>query len=118
MVNTRVIGKLGEELAAKFLEEHGYKILTKNFSCKLGEIDLIAQESGQVVFIEVKARSTISFGLPQEFVNYKKQSKIRQVALYYLMKYHSENFSCRFDVVAMVLVQGKAKKIELIKNAF
>ena len=83
-MNTKILGASGEQQAAEFLKEKGYKILETNFSNKIGEIDIIAKDKEFVVFVEVKARSSKAFGLPSEAVNFHKQQKIRQVALSYL----------------------------------
>lgn len=83
-MNTKILGASGEQRAAEFLKEKGYKILGTNFSNKIGEIDIIAKDKEFVVFVEVKARSSKAFGLPSEAVNFHKQQKIRKVALSYL----------------------------------
>lgn len=118
MVNTRVRGKKSEELAAAFLKKKGYAILTQNFTCKLGEIDIIARQGREIVFVEVKSRSNINYGFPQESVTKTKQAKLRQVALYYLKIHGLVDENCRFDVVSIYLSPKGKEKIELIKNAF
>ncbi len=100
-----------------FLKKKGYRILEKNFRCALGEIDLIALESGDYVFIEVKTRQSEKLGYPEQAVGMKKQRKISQVALYYLQVKHLLDAKARFDVVA-VTMSGAKQDIKLIKNAF
>lgn len=113
-MNTKILGASGEQQAAKFLKEKGYKILETNFLNKIGEIDIIAKDKEFVVFVEVKARSTKAFGLPSEAVNFHKQQKIHQVALSYLKsKKILEKVQCRFDVVEVL-----GDEIRHIENAF
>ncbi len=115
---TKIItGKKGEEIAVSFLKKKGYRILETNFRCALGEIDLIALESGEYVFIEVKTRKSEELGYPEQAVGMKKQRKISQVALYYLQAKHLLDVNARFDVVA-VTMSGPNQDIKLIKNAF
>ncbi|NLL71057.1 MAG: YraN family protein [Epulopiscium sp.] len=117
MKNLRMIGACGEDLAFTYLESLGYHILEKNFRCKIGEIDLIAQHNESIVFIEVKYRRTLSYGYPCEAVHRTKQKTISKVALYYLKKYNLFDSSCRFDVVE--IIQNKDEtQIHLIQNAF
>ncbi|NLT95106.1 MAG: YraN family protein [Clostridia bacterium] len=80
------LGQKGEDLAVKELVSRGYKILERNFRCKIGEIDIIAQEKDTLVFIEVRSKSGSEYGLPQETVMSKKKKTIRKVAEFYLMK--------------------------------
>lgn len=110
------VGRYGEYLAVKFLEKKGYKIIEKNYSTPLGEIDIIARDKTQIVFVEVKTRTSDSYGLPQEAVNYKKQKKIVNSAYFYLSKGRIDNASVRFDVLSISLVGGE-KVIEHIQDA-
>jgi putative endonuclease len=110
------LGRDGENIAAEFLLKKGYRILEKNFRTVFGEIDIIAQDSGIVVFIEVKARTDIFFGYPFEAVNPKKIEKIRKTALCFLKKI-KKAVPARFDVLSIHFENGKAK-IEHIKDAF
>ena len=110
-------GKLGENLAADFLLSEGYKIIARNFRTKLGEIDIIARDKGVICFIEVKSRSSLKFGLPQEAISKLKQRQITKVALKFLKENKLLNDFARFDVVTILSIGGKPK-IDLIKNAF
>ena len=78
------IGKVGEQEAVKFLKKKNYKIIDQNFSCKIGEIDIIAYQKDTIVFVEVKTRKNNLFGTPGQAVNKSKQKKIIKTALYYL----------------------------------
>lgn len=105
----------GEKAAARFLKKNGYKILCQNFKCRLGEIDIIAKDGDILVFAEVKQRKNADFGHPEDFVDFRKQRKIRKTAEIYLLKNKTKPI-CRFDVISVL---GEKKfNITHIKNAF
>ena len=108
-------GRLGEEIALKYIISKGGTIVEKNYRTKMGEIDLIAKMNGELVFIEVKSRSNINYGYPCQAVNYKKKRKIINVAKYYILDNSLEDISVRFDVIEIYLTD---KKINHIVNAF
>ena len=108
-------GRLGEEIALKYIISKGGTIVEKNYRTKMGEIDLIATLTGELVFIEVTSRSNINYGYPCEAVNYKKKRKITNVAKYYILDNSLEDISVRFDVIEIYLTD---KKINPIVNAF
>lgn len=116
-VNKRAQGAIGENLAAEFLEKNGYLILQRNYRFERGEIDLIAKDGDELVFVEVKARTSKAFGSPEESVTPEKQEQIRNVAEGYLFENGIEDQPCRFDVVAIRYEKGKPN-ITLIRNAF
>ena len=111
------LGRKGEDLALRFLKKKGYRIIEKNYVCKMGEMDIIAQEKDTLAFIEVKTRTSTTFGPPQLAVNPKKQSQMSKVALHFLKEKKLEDAKARFDVVAILLGQ-KGAEIELIRDAF
>jgi len=111
------LGSLGEEAALKFLKASGYKILARNYKSRLGEIDIIAQDKDTVCFIEVKARASGRFGLPQEALSGFKQRQISKTALGFLKDKGFLDKKARFDVVALTY-QKDYPRIELIKDAF
>jgi len=111
------LGKKGEEVALRFLKKKGYKIIEKNYVCKMGEMDIIAREKDTLVFVEVKTRTSMAFGPPQLAVNSTKQMQLSKVALYFLKEKRLEDIKARFDVVA-ILLRPKGEEIELIKDAF
>ncbi len=111
------LGKKGEELAIRFLKKNGYRIIKKNYVCKLGEMDIIAKDKDTLVFVEVKTRSSDLFGPPQMAVNLSKQTKLSKIALNFLKENKIEDVNARFDVVAIEINRDK-NKIELIKDAF
>jgi len=111
------LGRFGEDLARERLQDCGYRVLTTNYRCPFGEIDVIARDGDVLVFVEIKTRKNKSLGRVKETVNIRKQRQISKVALAY-MKYHNLwGSKARFDVVAVGLLDGK-KEIEIIKNAF
>lgn len=113
----KIVGNYGEELATNFLEKNKYKIIEKNYSCKLGELDIIAKDKDILVFIEVKSRTNKSYGEPGEAITYYKKKNIIKTAQYYIMKNKLQNEFCRFDVVE-ILLSDDDNNIRLIKNAF
>lgn len=113
-MDKRKIGSKGEESAAAYLERLHYKILERNYRSHFGEIDIIAKDRKDTVFVEVKSRSTRLFGSPQESVVREKRRRITLTAIDYVQRKHLENKPLRFDVVAIY----PDSSIELIKNAF
>ncbi|PID78106.1 MAG: YraN family protein [Deltaproteobacteria bacterium] len=111
-------GLKAERFASGFLKKKGYKILETNFSSKFGEIDIIAKESDILCFIEVKYRKNRDFGLPEEFVDLRKQKKIIKTALYYLFVKNQDNINIRFDIVAVEKDLKGNFKARLIRNGF
>lgn len=105
------IGKLGEDLATKYLEQHGYKVIERNFECRQGEIDIIAIdiEKNELVFIEVKTRTNLKYGKPIEAVNQNKQKHLTKAVRYYLYSRHLENEFVRIDVIEIYLYNHKYK---------
>jgi putative endonuclease len=112
------LGKLGEEIAQKYLRRKKYKIITKGFRWHRGEIDVIALNKETLVFVEVKARGPGSLGLPEESVNPKKQRQVRKIAEAYLVLNKLEDVACRFDVISLVFDETGAYSISHIKEAF
>jgi putative endonuclease len=111
------LGKTGEELAADYLEKNGYRILARNYKTRLGEIDIVALDKDTICFVEVKARLSDEFGLPQEAVSFFKQRQISKAALIFIKKNNLLDKKARFDVVS-IRYAGGIPKITLIKNAF
>lgn len=93
------LGKKGEEIACIYIKKNKYKILEKNFRYRKYEIDIIAKEEKEIVFIEVKTRSSKICGLPAESVTPKKKKHIYKAASFYLHIHGKENAYCRFDVI-------------------
>lgn len=114
------VGNLGEEIAANFLTARGYRILERNFRCKGGEVDIIARDpvDKSLLFIEVKARRSLTYGVPQLAVTPFKQRQISKAALTWLSKNRLHDTNARFDVIAILLHTDAAHSIEHIRNAF
>ncbi len=108
-------GRLGEEQAAAYLTDLGYKILVRNWRCERGEIDIVAMDGGTLAFIEVKARRSDRFGTPADAVDHRKQERLRLLALSYIHATGHSAAAFRFDVMAVDLKRGT---ITLTKDAF
>ncbi len=106
----KIKGNVGEILAKNYLKSHKYRILECNYSNHCGEIDIIAEKKKQIVFIEVKARSSCEFGRPCEAVTPYKQNKIRRAALVYLQERKNSERDIRFDVIEVL--DGEINHIE------
>lgn len=113
-MNKREIGNVMEEKAADFLRKEGYRILKRNYRCKVGEIDLIVTDGRYLIFVEVKFRKNVASGTPQEAVTYYKQRKISKTAAWYLTENGLDLYTpCRFDIVAI-----EGERVSHIKDAF
>ena len=111
------LGRLAEDAACLFLEEQGFTIVQRNYRIRTAEIDIIAKDGDTLVFVEVKARSTLSKGGPREAVGTAKQQKIVLGARHFLRERRLADVRVRFDVVALYEKNNRFK-IELIENAF
>ena len=100
---TQKIGRFGEDEAEKYLKQKGYKILERNFSCKCGEIDIIALDKNEIVFIEIKARVSLKYGMPSEAVTKYKLKHIYKTAEYYLYTRKLQNQNTRIDVIEIYI---------------
>ncbi|MBE8955115.1 MAG: YraN family protein [Quinella sp. 2Q5] len=118
MTRQKIFGKLGEDVAAKFLQAKGYTIIARNFRIRSAEIDIIARVHDVIIFVEVKARSNIRHGLPSEAVTLRKQQKIIEAAGVFLQDENFADCACRFDVVEVYLRGGNVEEINHIENAF
>jgi putative endonuclease len=113
------MGDLGEALAGKILEHKGYVILDRNFRTRYGEVDLVAKEGEVLVFVEVKARSSLNYGSGAEALTKMKQQRLIRAALHYLFCRGWQNCPCRFDLLELSLdPEGKLLSYELLQNAF
>ena len=109
------IGKIGEDLSSKYLEDAGYTIIERNFMARQGEIDIIAKDKKELVFIEVKTRTNDMYGKPIEAVNMQKQKHLLNTIKYYLYSKHLENEFVRIDVIE-VYFNNDTYKINHIKQ--
>jgi len=102
-----ITGKAGEELAAAFLAEKGFRIVERNFSCTCGEIDLICEDAGTLVFVEVKTRSRAVHGEPGEAIGSAKKKRLIKAGTLYLSRHRSWSRPCRFDLVSILFLHGE-----------
>lgn len=110
------LGKLGEELAVEYLQKNGYEILNTNWTFQKAEIDIIAQKGNILAVVEVKTRSSIDFGLPQDFVKPKKIQLLVKAVNEYVISKHLD-VEVRFDIIALHK-EGKTFAIEHLIDAF
>ncbi len=106
MLSRKAVGQTGEQLARDFLTNKGLKVVETNFRMRLGEIDIICRDGPTVVFVEVKTRTSDSFGLPCEAVGPQKQRRLRRLAQAYLAGHRLESSPVRFDVLSIRLDAG------------
>ena len=110
-----LLGPWGEEKAAEFLRRKGYALVTSNYRCKFGEIDLIVKNRRYLVFVEVKLRKNAAFALAREFVDYRKQQRLRTTASMYLSRYPT-SLQPRFDVIEIYAPKGTETKKLIINH--
>ena len=113
-LNDKNAGLEAEKLAATFLQSQGLKLVTQNYHCRFGEIDLIMQDASTLVFIEVRLRSNAKFGSAGASITPQKQQKLIATAQHYLQQ-HGER-ACRFD--AILMDKADLQQIEWVRNAF
>lgn len=113
------LGSSGERVAAQLLETHAYRILARNWRCPYGEVDLIAEDGGELVFVEVKTRWGQRLGMPEEAITPRKRRHLLAAAQTYLAEQGSEQRPYRFDVVAIELsADGRVEGMRLYQRAF
>jgi putative endonuclease len=111
------IGQKGEDIAATFLRKKGFIILERNYHCKYGEIDLVVKKKGFLVFVEVKARSSMDFGTPEEAVTPAKLEKIIATGYFYQSQHQDAPQAMRVDVIAIEFDEkGKLMRLEHLQN--
>lgn len=108
-------GKRGEDIAVKYLETHGYRVLDRNFTTEIGEVDIFATDERTLIAVEVKSRLSLEYGTPAEAVGHEKVKKISQVTSQYIKKFRLFDIPVRFDVVEVYLEDNT---VNHIKNAF
>src|SRR5690606_20081777 len=116
MAQHNELGTKGEELAVDFLIKHGYEILERNYRFDKAEVDIIARLKDILAIIEVKTRSTIDFGNPQDFVKPKQIQRLVKAVDEYITT-NQLDVEVRFDIIAIIR-EGKGFKIEHLENAF
>jgi len=122
-MNKRLIGKNGEDIAENLLTSQNYKIVSKNYSCRFGEIDIVAidrqKEKYELVFVEVKTRTSDMFGEPEEAMNFRKKNKILKTIGHFFgnEKFNKRPLAWRIDLIAIKLEkEGEIKNINHYKN--
>lgn len=117
-MNNKTTGKYGEDIAAKFLQKSGYKILERNFRySRLCEIDIIAKEKDTIVFVEVKTRTTTAFGHPFEAITKSKLLNVFKAGLFYLQNTQEQHKNYRIDIISVIgNLNDNTPKIEHLKN--
>lgn len=118
MSTTKAAGNRGEAETAKYLRKKGYTLLASQWRCRFGELDLVARDKqGTICFVEVKLRSANSICLPREFVDRRKQERLRSAAAAYLSTYEIDA-PARFDVAEVYAENDGALRMEYLENAF
>ncbi len=118
---TDLLGHWGEGIAAEYLRKKRYTLIAANYRCRFGEIDLIAENREYVVFVEVKLRKNADFAEALEFVDRRKQERLKQTAAIYLSQHEEINKQPRFDVIEVYAPEGtqtKRPKIHHLEDAF
>ena len=114
----KTTGMVGERLAGDFLAKQGYEIIETNYRCKEGEVDIIAETVMFLVFVEVRAKNSLTFGSPEESVTARKKEHLKNVAARYQETHDGLPLQWRIDFVAVELDrEGEPRRIEVIKNA-
>ena len=110
-----LLGRWGEKQAAGYLHQKGYRLLAAGYRCRMGEIDLIAQKGRELAFVEVKLRKNAAFAQAREFVDCRKQQRLRTTASMYLSRYPT-SLQPRFDVIEIYAPQGTETKKLIINH--
>jgi len=117
VVDRKGYGNEGEEAAVRFLESNGYRVRARNYSCRHGELDVVAERGDTVCFVEVRMRSTAVWGDPSHTVTFAKQRKVVKAALHYLLTQRLRDRMIRFDVISVV-GRGERATVEHLPGAF
>ena len=114
----QTLGRRGEDIAAGYLQRQGHTILARNWRCPAGEIDIVAREAEELVFVEVRARRGEKYGTAEESITARKQAKLVEVAQTYVLTMELEDVAWRIDVVAIeVGARGQALRLNHIRSA-
>ena len=116
--HNRAIGKRGEDAAVRYLMANGYDIVERNWRCRFGEVDIIARDDDALVFIEVKTRTSVEHGLPEEAVTPQKRARYEKMAALYLRDYEVVDVPLRFDVIAILVTAPDRAILRHHANAF
>jgi len=115
----RILGRQAEDIALVFLKKRGFKIIDRNFRCRLGEIDIVAVDGREFVFVEVRSSNNSMFNDPSESITGFKINRLRNLALFWFNVHNAQDYRMRFDVIAIVFNrEAKGVEINHIKAAF
>jgi putative endonuclease len=117
MADKDELGRMGEVLAARYLEDRGYRILVRNWRCRRGELDIVAEHGHDTVFVEVKTRSALGYGHPFESVTPVKRARLRSLAVAWCSESDRRTANIRIDVVGVLLKPGRRPVIEHLSGA-
>jgi putative endonuclease len=113
-----ILGKQGEELASEYLVEHGYRILERNWRCRQGEIDVVAEREGVTVFVEVKTRSGLRYGHPFEAITIAKMARLRRLASAWCEAAETRRRQIRIDAIGVLVPPREPVTIEHLEGIF
>ncbi len=116
MDKRRVFGNRGEDLAASFFVSRGFRVVARNWSCRLGEIDLIAEKEGKLHFVEIKTRHSLDFGYPEEAITPTKLKHLARAIETYLRDKAVEDVEYQVDALAILVLPGERPNLRLIEN--
>jgi putative endonuclease len=114
----QVLGLEGEACAVEALEARRYAILDRRVRTRFGEIDIVARDGSTLVFVEVKTRGGVAFGLPEDAITWRKRQRLERLAEAYLAAKGLRGMACRFDVVSVIWRRGEGPLVEVFQNAF
>src|SRR4030042_5122961 len=114
MLSNKQLGDLGEDISEIFLIKMGYSIIKRNYRCRLGEIDLIAKNKNKIIFFEIKTRTNLNFGYPEESVNNLKVLKLKKLAIFFTTSENMHDLDMQFDVISINL--WRSYFLDNIKN--
>ncbi|HVI85920.1 MAG TPA: YraN family protein [bacterium] len=115
----RTFAQAGEDAAVEALRRRGYRVLARNVRLRRGELDVVAEEGGDLVFVEVKSRRSVAYGTPAEAVGFQKQRTLVRLAAAYLARKGLGDRACRFDVVEVRLDSaGRPVRVDVMQDAF
>ena len=114
----REFGRWGEDLASRYLQDQGLKLLSRNWSCREGELDLVVTDFARVIFCEVKTRSGTEYGLSSETVTPEKAQRVRRAAERWLQEFRVGWCRTRYDVVTVLAEPGARPRLQHLEAAF
>jgi putative endonuclease len=116
MRTKNVVGRYGEDLAARYLTEHGFAVLERNWRCELGEIDIVARDGDTLVVCEVKTRRGLNYGSPLESITYRKLTTLRGLAGRWLREHSMRPPQVRIDVIAVLVPHGGQPTVDHVRG--